>query len=189
MTYPHLEPREAHAQLVRFRILDVREVHEFNGPLGRIVGAESVPLGSLPGALETSSRSDTLLLVCRSGMRSAKACEILLEQGFDDVTNLAGGMIGWNRGTLPVARQAAQDHAQLLESLVAWMAHVTATPRPDVEATIGAYLGESGTSLESPTTTSIDHALQRVSQSLQAGNPPADLDLVLEALHKDLALL
>ena len=69
------------------------------------------------------------------------------------------------------------------------MALVTATARLDVEATIGADLEESGTSLESPTRAAIDHALQRVSQSLQEGNPPAVLDGVLEVLHKDLALL
>lgn len=40
------------------------------------------------------SRSDTLLLICRSGNRSASACEELIEDGFENIMNIEGGFEG-----------------------------------------------------------------------------------------------
>ena len=94
---------EAHAHLDDYLVVDVREVEELSGPLGCIAQAVHHPLGSLPGALATMPRDRRMLLVCRSGKRSADACERLAGQGFRDVTNLAGGMIAWNDAGLPVA--------------------------------------------------------------------------------------
>jgi len=41
------------------------------------------------------SPSDKLVIICRSGARSAQACLFLKQQGFSDVHNLRGGMMGW----------------------------------------------------------------------------------------------
>ena len=76
-----------------FRMLDVRQPHEVAA--GAIPGAESVPLHTLPARLHELDRDQTLVLVCRSGNRSAQACAFLQQQGFDKVYNLRGGMIAW----------------------------------------------------------------------------------------------
>ncbi len=76
----------------RYTIIDVREPDEFEGPLGHLDGAQLVPLATVPGKMDGWDKTDSLLLVCRSGARSAQACKILLDAGFSDVSNLDGGM-------------------------------------------------------------------------------------------------
>ena len=80
-----------------YRIIDVREPDEFTGELGHIEKAELVPLGQLQNAAKDWDVNEKLLMVCRSGKRSADACRMLTEMNFTDVTNLVGGMIAWNK--------------------------------------------------------------------------------------------
>jgi glyoxylase-like metal-dependent hydrolase (beta-lactamase superfamily II)/rhodanese-related sulfurtransferase len=77
----------------KMRILDVREPHEFRGELGHIEGAENVPMGQCEAASRGWPRDQPLLVVCRSGRRSREVCELLVAAGFDNVTNLRGGML------------------------------------------------------------------------------------------------
>ena len=81
-------------------ILDVRQPEEFSYD-GHIKGARLMPLGSLRSRLSELPRNTPIVCVCRSGARSRTACELLQSQGFEDVSNLGGGMIGWKRGRLP----------------------------------------------------------------------------------------
>ncbi len=85
-----LEEQMAHVQLI-----DVREPGEFEGPLGRIASARPVPLGELQARLDEIDRSAPVVVVCRSGARSAQACVLLQKAGFERVANLAGGMLRW----------------------------------------------------------------------------------------------
>eukprot|EP01047_Picozoa_sp_COSAG01_P092062 COSAG01_NODE_23513_length_812_cov_1.546985_1_plen_114_part_00 len=48
-------------------------------------------------------RDDTILLGCRSGVRSLLAAEVLLSAGFSDVTNVAGGILAWEAAGHPIA--------------------------------------------------------------------------------------
>jgi sulfur dioxygenase len=80
-----------------YRIIDVREQSEFDGPLGHIPASESIPLASLKEKAAEWNRNQPLLLVCRSGFRSSVACKVLREMSFMNITNLAGGMIAWNK--------------------------------------------------------------------------------------------
>jgi rhodanese-related sulfurtransferase len=57
--------------------------------------AEALPLHTLPARVQDFSREEKLVMVCRSGARSAQACMFLQQQGFSNVYNLRGGMIGW----------------------------------------------------------------------------------------------
>ena len=84
-----------------FKIVDVREVNEFTGELGHIPGAELIVLGTLPEAVKKLNAEQTLVMVCRSGGRSAKAAAFLLENKFNKVYNLRGGMLLWNELHLP----------------------------------------------------------------------------------------
>jgi sulfur dioxygenase len=80
----------------------VREPEEFNGPLGHIEGARLVPLGSLSQNLNALKSEKPIVVVCRSGARSAQATVILGKAGFAKVANLAGGMLRWRAQRYPV---------------------------------------------------------------------------------------
>jgi sulfur dioxygenase len=84
---------EEHRNAVR--VIDVREVDEFNGPLGHIEGAELIPLGELAARAKEIKDDKPLVTVCRAGARSAQAIVILRRAGRSEAANLAGGMLRW----------------------------------------------------------------------------------------------
>lgn len=85
------------------RVIDVREPSEFDGELGHLPGAELVPLGTLEAVARAWDRSVPIVMVCRSGARSARAATALVRVGFPCVMNLEGGMIAYNAAGLPNA--------------------------------------------------------------------------------------
>lgn len=85
-------------------IIDVREMREISQ--GVVPGAKALPLATLPARLNELNLTDKIIVVCRSGVRSAHACKFMQEQGFGNVFNLRGGMIGWAGGNLPVTQTA-----------------------------------------------------------------------------------
>jgi len=82
------------------RLIDVRELAEFNGELGHIAGADLVPLRTFAERLPSWSRDAAIVVVCRSGGRSGQATALLERAGFRRVANLAGGMIAWRTAGL-----------------------------------------------------------------------------------------
>jgi rhodanese-related sulfurtransferase len=77
--------------------IDIRENNELHN--GMIDGAIHIPMQSLPSQLNTleKHKNDTIVLICRSGMRSQQVGEFLEQMGFTDIINLAGGMNAWAR--------------------------------------------------------------------------------------------
>jgi len=75
------------------RVIDVRGMGEIAA--GTVTGAEAIPLHTLPVRVGEFSRDEKLVFICRSGARSAQACMFLQQQGYENVYNLRGGMIGW----------------------------------------------------------------------------------------------
>ncbi|UOF89463.1 rhodanese-like domain-containing protein [Fodinisporobacter ferrooxydans] len=75
-------------------IIDVRENDEVAA--GKIPGAKHIRLSELPQRIHEIPKNAEAIMVCRSGGRSAKACEFLLSQGYRNVKNLMGGMLGWD---------------------------------------------------------------------------------------------
>lgn len=80
-------------------LLDVREDDEWAA--GRAPQARHIPLGELPERLAELPEERPVVVVCRSGGRSARAVAFLLEQGYDAV-NLTGGMLAWQEGARPM---------------------------------------------------------------------------------------
>jgi rhodanese-related sulfurtransferase len=80
-------------------VLDVRGADEFTGELGHIPGARNISLRDLPGRTGEieSYKESTIVLVCKTQMRSAKAAALLRERGFRHVSVLRGGMVEWVR--------------------------------------------------------------------------------------------
>ena len=78
-----------------FRLVDVREPHELEGPLGKVPEAENIPLLQLLSD-PTLSCDTPMVLLCRSGRRSAFATRELRGMGLECVASVEGGMIAWN---------------------------------------------------------------------------------------------
>ena len=102
--FREITPEATAHHALETRIIDVREVSEWNDPLGHIAVAENVPLGVIGASAVGWDRDRSIILVCRSGGRSARAAMALKAMGFEDVYNMTGGMMGWNAAGLPVAR-------------------------------------------------------------------------------------
>ena len=83
-------------------IVDVREPHELVED-GRVAGAVNIPLGELSARAGEVPRDQPVLLLCRSGARSAMAAEALRASGYD-AYNIEGGILAWERDGLPVER-------------------------------------------------------------------------------------
>jgi len=90
-----VQPHWLEEHLRDVQIVDVREPAEFNGPLGHVPGARLIPLGTLKDGGSELKKSEPLVVVCRSGARSAQATVLLAKAGFDKVANLSGGMLRW----------------------------------------------------------------------------------------------
>lgn len=85
------------------RIIDVREREELENE-GHIAGAEHVPLALLGETAASWNPRDPVVLVCRSGRRSARAVRLLEHMGFDRVASMTGGMLAWKQAGRPVTR-------------------------------------------------------------------------------------
>ncbi|MDA8092779.1 MAG: rhodanese-like domain-containing protein [Betaproteobacteria bacterium] len=85
-------------------VLDVREDKEF--ATGHIPNSKHIPLGQLGTRLTELAKykARPIVVNCRSGARSARACGALGKQGFGEVYVLTGGMMAWEQANLPVAR-------------------------------------------------------------------------------------
>ncbi|TDW30039.1 rhodanese-related sulfurtransferase [Cryobacterium psychrophilum] len=82
------------------QLVDVRESAEISE--GRIPGAEHIPLGELSARSGELDQSRPVVVVCRSGRRSAVGADHLAATGFTAYT-MTGGMLDWAAGGLPVA--------------------------------------------------------------------------------------
>ncbi|GAB4066249.1 adenylyltransferase/sulfurtransferase MoeZ [Angustibacter speluncae] len=83
------------------RVVDVREADELE--IVGLPGAVHVPVrefrsGSVPDAVP---RDRPVVLLCKSGVRSARALRVLREAGFDDARHLEGGITAWVRDVDP----------------------------------------------------------------------------------------
>ena len=83
-------------------LVDVREPNEF--ATVRVPGAVLVPLSTFLLKVDTLPRDRPLLVMCAVGGRSAAATAHLLASGWTHVTNVAGGIVAWERAGLPVRR-------------------------------------------------------------------------------------
>jgi rhodanese-related sulfurtransferase len=82
-------------------VLDVREPSEW--AQFHIPGATLIPLGDLPNRLNEIPKDRAVVVVCRTGHRSATGRDILREAGFTNVTSMAGGVTEWQAQGLPTA--------------------------------------------------------------------------------------
>lgn len=78
-------------------ILDVRTEDEFNE--GFIANAINIDIHrgqDFVKEIESLDKNKNYYVYCRSGMRSAKACEMMNQLGFENAYNLIGGITEWD---------------------------------------------------------------------------------------------
>lgn len=75
-------------------LIDVREPNEYEADN---IGATLIPLGDLPYRLDELDglQDEEVIVHCRSGSRSARAQQILEQNGFNNVRNVIGGMLAY----------------------------------------------------------------------------------------------
>ncbi len=183
-----LSAPEAHERLAEFEVVDVRAGHEFRGPLGRIRGARGLPLPELSDRANELPTHRPLLLVCRSGARSGKACEKLRALGHGPALNLTGGMIAWNRAQLPVEYTVPVSLAELVAQMIAWTAQVRAEDPVAVETRFERRLAAHGSTRRAPTRNAVAALLGAIEREFEeTAEPPPDLDLSLRSFRRWLA--
>ena len=99
---PEVSAVDAETSSAENVLLDVRNADEWEA--GHAASAQWVPLSELESVRFTLPMNRKIVCVCRSGARSARATESLLEWGFE-ATNMAGGMKAWAEAGLSVVRE------------------------------------------------------------------------------------
>ncbi len=89
------------------RLIDVREDEEWLA--GHAPTATHVPMTELPGRIAEIPDEGDVVIVCRSGSRSAQVVHYLVHNGWSNVRNLADGMIGWAMAGRPMVSEDGRD--------------------------------------------------------------------------------
>ncbi len=89
-----------------FLLLDVRTAEDYHGEQGHIAGSMLLPLEQLEQRIdEISDYSEkTVVTICRTDRKSAKAAQLLAEKGFADVHVVKMGMTDWLKNNYPVEK-------------------------------------------------------------------------------------
>ena len=74
-------------------LLDVRTLEEFDA--GHIENALHIPLDRINEAPDHINRNATILVYCRTGVRSNQAAWLLIDMGFTTIYDLMGGIVAW----------------------------------------------------------------------------------------------
>lgn len=99
LTLQQISIREAFSMWERKKaaFIDVRTPEEFRQ--GHIPGARLIPLAELASRIQEVPKDKKVLLICRSGKRSAEANLFLQKHGFTNTYSVADGMFAWS-GTM-----------------------------------------------------------------------------------------
>jgi rhodanese-related sulfurtransferase len=101
---PTVAPAEVPADAY---LLDVREPDEWAA--GHAPGAHHLPMMEVPARLAEIPTEGEVVVVCRSGGRSAQVVGYLMNNGWDNVRNLDGGMRGWAAAGRPLQSEDGQS--------------------------------------------------------------------------------
>jgi len=84
-------------------ILDVRTADEWNQ--GHIPGSILIPLDELSGRIGEVPRDREVVVVCRTGVRSAQGLAILRQAGYTRAASMTGGMVAWQTAGYPTTTE------------------------------------------------------------------------------------
>lgn len=81
------------------QFIDVRNRGEFK--TGHAEGAKNIALNMLPNQIKNLDADQPVVCICASGMRSGRAAQLLIKEGFQTVYNVGGGSAAWKGHGLP----------------------------------------------------------------------------------------
>ncbi|MBK1645005.1 hypothetical protein CKO25_10150 [Thiocapsa imhoffii] len=86
-------------------VVDVRPAADY--AKGHIINAINIPMNGFKNQIGTLVKHKTkpIIVNCRSGAQSSIACQQLRKEGFEQVFNLRGGIMGWEAASLPLTRK------------------------------------------------------------------------------------
>ncbi len=92
----------------------MRTAEDYNGEQGHIAGSTLLPLEELEQRIDELNDyyEKTVVTICRTDRKSAKAAQILAEKGFADVHVAKMGMTDWIKNRYPVENMASDALAQ-----------------------------------------------------------------------------
>ena len=76
-----------------FILLDVRNIEEVL--YSKIEKSIHIPMNEIQESINELDPNKEIIIQCKSGKRSARVCEYLMTQNFNNVKNLSGGIIAW----------------------------------------------------------------------------------------------
>ena len=86
-------------------LVDVREAYEREIADLPDHGQLRIPVAEFPARFGEIPKDGEVVLYCRSGSRSGWATQFLMIQGHDNVTNMAGGVLGWRAEVDPTLEE------------------------------------------------------------------------------------
>jgi rhodanese-related sulfurtransferase len=92
-----ISPKECSDQLASSRppvLLDVRENWEL--AIASLPTAIHIPMDQVAGRVDELEKQRPIVVMCRSGARSAHVAAYLVQNGFPQVFNLDGGILAWS---------------------------------------------------------------------------------------------
>ena len=95
---------EVNSNVQNLTLIDVRQPEEYTGELGHIHNAQLVVLGEIPNQIKNIPTDKPVVFICRSGMRSAQASAYAYSLGIKNTYNMLGGMLLWNKLSLPIEK-------------------------------------------------------------------------------------
>jgi rhodanese-related sulfurtransferase len=86
-------------------IIDIRTAAEYKS--GHIKGAKNAPLAEFSSSIAnfSSHKNKPVLIYCNSGNTATRALKMLKKAGFENINNLAGGVIAWKEASLPLTKK------------------------------------------------------------------------------------
>ncbi len=108
MNVPEIAPTDLARQLddgVDITLVDVREAWERDVADLPDHGQVRIPIAEFPARFAEVPKESSVVLYCRSGSRSGWATEFLRGQGWENVLNLSGGVLGWRADVDPTLEE------------------------------------------------------------------------------------
>jgi rhodanese-related sulfurtransferase len=87
-------------------LVDVREKAEYDSV--HIPGSVNFPLSELEGRISQLDSSKTHVVICKSGIRSQRAAQIFIKNGFENIYVLHGGLEAWKQEARPLEKGERQ---------------------------------------------------------------------------------
>lgn len=97
MFYKSVSPKQLSERLnggKEVKFIDVREPAEYE--IAKVEMAELLPLSRFKEWIGTLNPEDDIVVMCHHGVRSANVCAYLTQNGFENVSNLEGGIDSWS---------------------------------------------------------------------------------------------